>query len=68
MSKYKTRPIGEVFRYYKLKIQVVEGETCNECCFNSCGWCFGYIETTGYCRETDRDDQKNVIFKRIDNL
>lgn len=65
MSTYKTRPIGEIFENRKVKLQVVENNNCMGCYF--CGYddCFNYRSTTGYCGGLLRDDNKNVIFKRI---
>lgn len=67
MRKYQTKPIGEIFEYYKLKLQVIEGETCEGCFFESEGaLCLNYRGNTGYCCSDVREDRKNVIFKRID--
>lgn len=65
MSTYKTRPVGEIFEYCKLKLQVVENETCEGCYFCSDAGCLNYRSDTGYCGESVRNDDKNVIFKRI---
>lgn len=65
MSNYKTRPIGEVFRYGKLKLQVMENDHCINCYFCGISNCYNYIDDTGYCGESQREDNKNVIFKRI---
>lgn len=65
MKKYKTRPIEEIFKYYEMKLQVVEGETCQGCYFNRRYRC-GYIRNSaGLCSKYDRDDRKSVIFKQI---
>ena len=66
MSNYKTRPVGEIFEYCKLKLQVVEDETCEDCYFwsNDDG-CLNSRKKTGYCGQSMRDDQKIVIFKLI---
>lgn len=66
MIIYKTRPIGEIFEYCKLKLQVVENEHCADCYFCGQDNCFCNICKTGYCGRSNRDDRKNVIFKRID--
>lgn len=67
MRTYKTRPIGEIFKFYVLKLQVIEGETCEGCFFKSnvppCLDCRYY---TGYCSGWEREDNKRVIFKLID--
>ena len=65
MSTYKTRPIGEIFKYGKIKLQVVENEHCADCYFCGRRYCICFREDTGYCGEYSREDQKNVIFKRI---
>ena len=65
MSIIKTRPIGEIFEYRAIKLQVVEKLSCDGryfCTNNDC--LFARIDT-GYCGEYIREDQKNVIFKRI---
>lgn len=67
MSTYETKPIGEIFEYGKLKLQVVENETCEGCFFESEGaLCLLLRDTTGYCGSEVREDRKSVIFKRID--
>lgn len=65
MSTYKTRPVGEIFEYCKLKLQVVENETCEGCYFWGDEGCLNYRSTTGYCGRLLRNDNTNVIFKRI---
>lgn len=65
MSTYKTRPIGEVFRYGKLKLKVVETEICLGCYFSGRHECFNIRNIIGYCSKYDRKDRKSVIFKRI---
>lgn len=65
MSKYETRPVGEVFRYGKNKLQVVESNKCRECFFCGQDECEIDIDKTGYCASRERDDRKDVIFKRI---
>lgn len=66
MSTYKTRPIGEVFRYNKAELQVVECEDCKGCFFWSVVGCLNQRGNTGYCDGVIRTDYKSVIFKRID--
>lgn len=65
MSKYKTRPIGEIFEYCKLKLQVVENETCEGCFFCYEDGCQNSTKSTGYCGRAMRNDDKYVIFKHI---
>lgn len=65
MSKYKTRPIGEIFKFCNLKLQVVENNSCDECYFMVDVGCINYLSNTGECGESMRNDRKNVIFKRI---
>lgn len=65
MSTYKTRPIGEIFEHREVKLQVVEREECEGCYFWGEVDCMNYRNDTGYCGDSVRDDQKNVIFKRI---
>lgn len=67
MSTYKTKPIGEIFKYSKFKLQVIEEETCEGCIFErGLALCLNYRGITGYCGSEVREDRKSVIFKRID--
>ena len=67
MSTYKTRPIGEIYKFYQLKLQVIEEETCEGCFFeNDEPICLNVRSYTGYCGREVREDRKSVIFKRID--
>lgn len=66
MSKNDTRPVGEIFEYCKLKLQVVERISCKGCYFHDGSRCLYSIGITGYCDEKRRNDHKGVIFKRID--
>ena len=66
MSKYKTRPIGEIFEYHKIKLQVVGSNECRNCYFYDISRCNSISKKTGYCGSSVRDDRINVIFKRID--
>lgn len=63
MSKYKTRPIGEIFEYHKIKLQVVENKTCEGCYFYCHNICTNISKKTGYCGESVREDRKGVIFE-----
>lgn len=65
MSKYKTRPIGEVFKYGKVKLQVVENNVCDECYFDEGNLFLEDEEDPGYCIAKYRDDRKNIIFKQV---
>ena len=65
MSKYKTRPIGEIFEYCRLKFQVVEHYTCKGCHFWRNGICINFSKKTGYCSRYIREDDKSVIFKQV---
>lgn len=62
---YKTRPIGEIFEWRGVKLQVVEHEDCEGCYFDRYDYCLSYRHVTGYCSEYVREDEKNVIFKQI---
>lgn len=66
MSNYKTKAVGEVFRYGRVILQVVENETCKGCYFEVNRMCFCKKRYTGFCGCFRRNDNKNVIFKRID--
>lgn len=67
MSNYKTRPIGEIFEWRGVKLQVVENKSCKGCFFdgNEC-WNIDNVDA-GLCYAKYRDDRKSVIFKRINN-
>lgn len=65
MIKYKTRPIGEVFKYNKLKLQVQEKLSCKGCYFENKSGCLYSVGITGCCSSKDRNDHKDVIFKQI---
>lgn len=65
MSIIKTRDIGEVFRYNKLILQVVENKTCEGCYFCDGCDCLYLRSVTGYCSMSNRIDRKSIIFKRI---
>lgn len=65
MSKCKTRSIGEIFEYHKIKLQVVENYTCKGCHFWRNGICINYSKKTGNCSRYIREDNKSVIFKQV---
>lgn len=65
MSNYKTRPIGEIFEWRGVKLQVVENKTCQGCYFCGDNNCINFRHDTGYCGHLVREDNKLVIFKRI---
>lgn len=65
MSNYKTRPIGEIFEWHGVKLQVVENKTCEGCFFYDDAACLNYRNDTGYCGEYVREDKISIIFKRI---
>lgn len=67
MNIDKTKPIGEIFEYCGIKLQVVENEDCNKCFFLGNKFCFNNHRRNGHCRSLLRKDNKSVIFKRIDN-
>lgn len=66
MSIYRTRPIGEIFEYGKVKLQVVENKTCEGCYLDGKDCWKSYQDNAGTCYGKHREDNKNVIFKRID--
>lgn len=66
MSTYKTRPIGEIFEYRGIKLQVVERRGCEGCYFYHLSDCMIKRRINGYCGYLLREDNKNVIFKQID--
>lgn len=65
-STFKTRPVGTMFIYYGMIFEVVEGDTCKGCYFWRKKLCDNHVYNAGYCTEFYRNDNKNVIFKRID--
>lgn len=65
MSTIKTIPVGRIFEYRKLKLQVVECLTCEGCYFRHEGKCLNDEVDTGDCSEHYRTDGKSVIFKQI---
>ena len=59
------RQIGEIFDYNGTKIEVVEGESCDECVFrNGCLYMKAFI--LGYCGGAIRSDGKYVYFKKVE--
>lgn len=66
MSKYITRPLGEIFEVKGIKLKVVKHKTCEGCYFEGIAECLNYRGNTGYCGKLVRDDNRNVIFKRIE--
>lgn len=65
MRRGITRPIGEIFEYCKIKLQVVEHEGCEGCFFKGEEGCLNFTNTTGVCGKLMRNDDKYVIFKHI---
>lgn len=57
-----TRPIGEVFEYDGVTLEVVENGLCRGCYFDKDG-CIESSTITGACSCIDRSDKKSVIFK-----
>ena len=70
MEDFITRPIGEKFDYEGDMLEVVEeGEiTCKGCYLSNCTCCRfdEIIDITGYCSSSERDDKKEVIFKKVE--
>lgn len=69
-TEIKTRPIGDRFEVRGILLEVVEydpnkeGCGCWDCAF--LGNCF-YNEVTGSCRWSERSDEIDVIFKKVEN-
>ena len=63
------RPIGEIFDFLGVKLEVIEGEkdSCEGCYFYKWIICRfdGIIDITGNCGPTYRKDKSNVIFKEV---
>lgn len=66
MNTNYTIPIGEIFEYCGIKLQVMENKSCKGCFFLGNKFCFNYPKVNGQCRSLLRKDNKSVIFKRID--
>lgn len=65
MSKYITRPIGEIYEYNNVTLQVVERRGCEGCYFYHFANCMNKRRITGHCGHLLREDRKSVIFKQI---
>ena len=64
------RHIGEIFDFLGVKLEVVEGEEnscdgCYICGTQICG-CECIVKFLGSCASSDREDDKDVIFKEVD--
>lgn len=61
----KTRPIGEIFDYEDIKLEVVKKFGCEGCYFR--GECkIEHIEITGPCMISERTDFESVIFEKVE--
>ena len=59
------RQVGEIFDYNGTKIEVVEGDSCDECVFRK--GCFNLMASIlGYCGGVLRSDGKYVYFKKVE--
>ena len=64
------RQIGEIFDFLGVKLEVIEGEkdSCEGCYFcdnRICGvGCI--VNFLGYCAYSEREDGKDVIFKKVE--
>ena len=64
------RQIGEIFDFLCVKLEVIEGEkdSCEGCYFcdnRICGVeCI--VNFLGYCAYSEREDGKDVIFKKVE--
>ena len=58
------RTIGEIFEYNGEWYQCVQGDCCEDCAFDGIGFLDGDFE----CNESQRDDKKSVIFKRLEKV
>lgn len=70
MQKHETVPIGEIVNYRGVKLQVTRmiGSPCYRCYFNRNHdfACYGTESEVGYCTKEKRDDNNNIVFKKID--
>ena len=65
------RKIGAQFDYDGVKLEVAEWEEdngCEDCYLSDCTCCRfdEIIDITGYCSSSERDDKKEVIFKKVE--
>ena len=64
------RQIGEKFDFLGVKFEVIEGEkdSCKGCFFDDTRICGCDIITNylGYCARSEREDGKDVIFKKVE--
>lgn len=59
------RQIGEIFDYKGIRLEVVEGESCDECFLRQA--CFDLnVSILGYCGGALRSDGKYVYFKKVE--
>ena len=64
------RQVGEIFDFLGVKLEVIEGEkdSCEGCYFcdnRICGvGCI--VNFLGYCAYSEREDGKDVIFKKVE--
>ena len=70
MESYKTRPIGEKFDCNGVRLEVIEeGDfACEGCYFHYTQFCCDedITDTLGPCTSSCRDDEKDVIFKKVE--
>ena len=63
------RKIVEKFDFYDVKLEVVEkdGRDCEGCYFAGLVLCRirEIMDNTGYCGSANREDEKMVIFKKV---
>lgn len=58
--------IGEIKQVNGEWYQCVEGENCEKCVFDKKKCCTSIIDDTiGHCEDSERKDNKNVIFKKL---
>ena len=64
------REVGEVFKYNGVTLIIIENKnnSCKECFFNINGVCTMDINKVGFCSASCRDDDKNVTFRKVEDM
>lgn len=64
-------PIGSIFAYRKVRLQVVEGRYCSACYFfaNKDAHCYDVsVNVVPPCNGLARRDGKHIIFKKVADI
>lgn len=60
-----SRDIGDTFELNGVRLDVAKASGCSMCHFNSTGCTNHYFDKTGECDTLLREDNTNVIFKKV---